>query len=184
MTAITRPMHLTKHAAIWVFLLLGMSAVQTSRASAQPQIALNATETASMPQKTVSNSAARTMQVAQKAFEHFKHGLAKGEWQPFLDMLSDDFTFYFPTGKYQGQNVGKERAAEFFRYVSTVFPEGVRITEVLRVTGNERTVVFEFKDEGTLRGEPYKNRVAVSLDVCGDKICAYREYFGSDGKSN
>jgi hypothetical protein len=28
------------------------------------------------------------------------------------------------------------------------------------------------------------NRVAISLDVCGEKICAYREYFGSDAKSN
>lgn len=33
-------------------------------------------------------------------------------------------------------------------------------------------------------GTPYKNRVAVAFDIRDDKICAYREYFGSDGKSN
>ena len=33
-------------------------------------------------------------------------------------------------------------------------------------------------------GKTYKNRVAISLDVRGDKVCAYREYLGSDGKSN
>jgi len=43
--------------------------------------------------------------------------------------------------------------------------------------------VFEFRDEGVMRGQPYKNRVAVAFDVRDDKICAYREYFGSDGKS-
>ena len=54
----------------------------------------------------------------------------------------------------------------------------------MRRTGSESTFVYEFRDEGLLRGEPYKNRVAISLDVCGPKICGYREYFGSDGKSN
>ena len=73
---------------------------------------------------------------------------------------------------------------EFFNYVSQAFPQGIEIEEVLRETGSGRTFVFEFRDKGSLRGEPYKNRVAISLDVCGDKICGYREYFGSDGKSN
>jgi ketosteroid isomerase-like protein len=53
----------------------------------------------------------------------------------------------------------------------------------VRRSGGANTFVYEFRDEGTLRGEPYRNRVAISLDVCGGKICGYREYFGSDGKS-
>jgi ketosteroid isomerase-like protein len=127
---------------------------------------------------------AETLAVGLRGFDHFKHGLAKGEWQPFLDMLTDDFTFYFPSGKYQGLNTGKAKAVEFFSYVSTAFNKGLNVTEVMRVTANETTVVFEFRDEGPLRGELYKNRVAVSWDVRGDKISGYREYFGSDGKSN
>ncbi len=126
----------------------------------------------------------QTMQVAQKAFEHFKQGLATGKWQAFFAMLADDFTFTFPQGKYQGSHQGKAIAEEFFTYVSQTFPAGIHVVEVLRVTGNDKTVIFEFRDEGMLRGQPYKNRVAVSFDVCGEKICAYREYFGSDGKSN
>ncbi|HEY9675885.1 MAG TPA: nuclear transport factor 2 family protein [Waterburya sp.] len=124
-----------------------------------------------------------TMKVAQQAFGHFTHGLATGEWQPFMDMLSDDFTFWFPVGPYHGLNVGKERVREFFEYVSEAFKPGLSVT-LDRVTSNETTVVFEFRDEGQLRGEPYKNRVAVSFDVRDNKICYYREYFGSDGKSN
>lgn len=67
--------------------------------------------------------------------------------------------------------------------MSTSFHPGIKLTSLDRVTSNETTVVFEFRDEGLLFGEPYKNRIAVSFDVRGDKICAYREYFGSDGKS-
>jgi ketosteroid isomerase-like protein len=124
-----------------------------------------------------------TLKVAHQAFEHFKHGLATGEWDAFIDMLTDDFQFWFPVGQYHGLNVGKERAKEFFEYVSQVFSPGLALT-LDRVTSNETTVVFEFRDQGQMRGEAYKNRIAVSFDVCGDKICFYREYFGSDGKSN
>lgn len=125
-----------------------------------------------------------TIAVAQEAFEKFTHGLATGEWEAFLELLTDDFTFWFPVGKFHGLNEGKERAAEFFQYVSEAYSEGLSITSVDRVTSNETTVVFEFRDQGPMWGKPYKNRVAVSFDIRGDKVCGYREYLGSDGKSN
>lgn len=124
-----------------------------------------------------------TMEIAHRAFQHFTHGLATGEWKLFVDMLTEDFTFWFPVGPYHGLNVGKERAIAFFEYVSETFSQGLKVT-LERITSNETTVVFEFRDEGLMWGEPYKNRLAVSFDVRGDKICAYREYFGSDAKSN
>jgi ketosteroid isomerase-like protein len=123
-----------------------------------------------------------TLKVAQQAFTHFQHGLATGEWQSFLDILTEDFTFWFPMGKFHGLNKGKDKANEFFQYVSASFKGGLTLT-LDRVTSNETTVVFEFRDEGLLLEQPYKNRVAVSFDVRGDKIYSYREYFGSDGKS-
>lgn len=124
-----------------------------------------------------------TLEVADRAFEYFTHGLATGEWNSFIDILTEDFTFWFPVGPYHGLNVGKERAIAFFQYVSQAFSKGLTLT-LDRVTSNETTVVFEFRDEGLMWEKPYKNRVAVSFDVRGDKICGYREYFGSDGKSN
>lgn len=117
--------------------------------------------------------------VAIRAFQHFCAGLAAGQWEPFLDMLSDDFSFWFPRGKYKGLNIGKERAREFFAYVSSVFSEGLSVT-LDRVVGSGSTYIFEFRDEGKLRGQPYANRVAIALDVRGHQICAYREYFGLD----
>ncbi|WP_017718010.1 nuclear transport factor 2 family protein [Kamptonema formosum] len=124
-----------------------------------------------------------TIEVARRAFGHFTHALKTGESEAFLDMLTDDFTFWFPVGKYHGLNAGKERFREFLQYVYEAFPGGISVTLVERVTSNETTAVFEFRDEGTLLGEPYKNRIAVSFDIRGGKICGYREYFGSDGKS-
>lgn len=125
----------------------------------------------------------KTLKVAQQAFEYFTHGLATGDWEPFLDMLTEDFTFWFPMGKFHGLNQGKDRAREFFEYLSESFSSGLNLTSLDRVTHNETTVVFEFRDEGLLLNQPYKNRVAVSFDIRGDKVCGYREYFGSDGKS-
>jgi ketosteroid isomerase-like protein len=125
-----------------------------------------------------------TLKVARHAFENLQHGLATEDWNPLLDMLTEDFSFWFPVGAYHGLNIGKERAKAFFQYVSEVFGHTIKLTSLERVTSNETTVVFEFRDEGMMRGEPYKNRIAVSFDVRGDKICGYREYLGSDGKSN
>lgn len=124
-----------------------------------------------------------TLEVAQQAFDSFTEGLHSGNWQPFLAMVADDITFWFPMGPYGGRNQGKARLAEFLAYVHACFPAGLTLT-LDRVTSNETTVVFEFRDEGQLRGEPYKNRVAVSFDVKDGLVCGYREYFGSDGKSN
>ncbi len=119
--------------------------------------------------------------VAEEAFAEFRAGLATGEWAPFLDRLSDDFTFHFPVGQYQGLNEGKDRAAEFFAFVSQVYSDGLFIDEVLGVTADGTRVVFEFSDHGLMFGKPYANKVAISLDVCGQKICGYREYFGLVG---
>lgn len=99
----------------------------------------------------------RTLEVARQAFKHFQHGSATAEWQQFIDMLTEDFSFWFPTGEYHGLNIGKERAIAFFEYVSQTFERGLTFT-LDRVTSNETTVVFEFRDEGLMRGQPYKNR--------------------------
>lgn len=116
-----------------------------------------------------------SLTVAYRGFEQFKNGLATGQWEPFLEMLTDDFTFWFPVGQFQGVNAGKDKAKAFFQYVSEAFSEGLTL-ELERVTSNETTVVFEVLSQGKLRGNFYKNHVAVSLDVRGEKICGYREY--------
>jgi ketosteroid isomerase-like protein len=127
---------------------------------------------------------AQTLSTGLRGFEAFKQGLATGAWDEFLTLLTDDFEMYFPVGQYKGLHRGKDKAQEFFTYVSEVYSEGLVVVELLRLTASEQTVVFEFRDEGLLRGELYRNRVTVSWDIRDGKIASYREYFGSDGKSN
>ena len=125
-----------------------------------------------------------SLTVGERGFAAFRSGLATGNWNDFLAMLTEDFTFFFPTGKYQGTHIGKEIAEEFFAYVHSIFPQGLFITETIAVSVSENSVLFEFRDEGVLNNTPYKNRVAVSFSIRDQLICGYREYFGSDGKSN
>ncbi len=136
------------------------------------------------PKKVNPKKVAKTMEVGMKAYKHFIKGVQKGDWQPFFEMLTDDFIIFFPRGEFQGESKGKERAMQFFKYVGETFKGGFTVVEVLRITASETTIIFELRDEAILNGKPYKNRVALSWDVRGDKISAYREYFGSDGKSN
>ncbi len=124
-----------------------------------------------------------------EAFEKFRHGLKTSQWREFTELLTDDFTFHFPQGRWRGEHRGKEKALEFFCYVTSVFPGGITVTSLDRVLVSGDTVMFEFKDEGemVLQGagpKPYRNRVAIAFDFRGEQISGYREYFGSDGSSH
>lgn len=125
----------------------------------------------------------------REAFEKFRRGLETSQWRDFTDLVTDDFTFHFPQGKWRGEHSGKEKALEFFRYVTSVFPGGISVTSVDRVLVSGDTVMFEFKDEGEMvvpgaGPRPYRNRVAIAFDFRGEQVSGYREYFGSDGASN
>jgi ketosteroid isomerase-like protein len=124
----------------------------------------------------------------REAFEKFRRGLAAQGWTDFIDLLTDDFTFHFPQGKWRGEHRGKEKAGEFFAYVTSVFPGGITVSSLDRVLVSGDTAMFEFKDEGEMLlpgagPRPYRNRVAIAFDFRGEKVSGYREYFGGDGTS-
>ena len=122
-------------------------------------------------------ASADTLQVADRAFQAFAHGLAEGDWTAFLGCLSDDFTFWFPAGPFKGLNHGKDRAADFFAMVSKVFPAGLTVT-VQQVASNPTTVIYEVRSEGVMLGQVYENQAAIALEIKDDHVCAYREYLG------
>jgi ketosteroid isomerase-like protein len=123
----------------------------------------------------------RVESVARRAFARFTHALSTGEWDAFIDCLTDDVEVWFPTGRFKGRRIGKSNAIEFFTFVSSVYPQGLFV-DLDRVLVGGHTVAFEFRDHGQLYGrQPYANRVVIALDVRGDRVCAYREYFGGDG---
>lgn len=119
-----------------------------------------------------------TLAVAQQGFERFQEGLATGQWEPFLEMVTEDCTFYFPAGSYKGLHQGKIQLAKFLNYATeSVFKKGLSLT-LNRITSNETTVIFEVYSEGEMWGKPYQNQAAISFDIQGDRICSYREYLG------
>jgi ketosteroid isomerase-like protein len=119
----------------------------------------------------------QTLQIAEIAFQAFARGLAGGDWSSFLEVLSDDFSFWFPAGTFKGWNYGREKAKEFFASVSSIFPEGLTL-EVLQIVSNSTTVIFEVRSQGLMLGKSYQNQAAIVFEVRNDKICSYREYLG------
>jgi ketosteroid isomerase-like protein len=117
------------------------------------------------------------MEIAQASFADFATGLARGDWQPFLDRLSNDVTFWFPAGPFKGHNQGKEKLAAFLAAVPKVFPGGLTV-EVVQITSSETTVVFEVRSTGMMGSQPYENQAAIAFDIRDGQICAYREYLG------
>lgn len=121
-----------------------------------------------------------TLEIAYEAFEFFAQGWATGDFQPFLNMLTDEFTFWYPYGKHRGKFTGREGKVRMVAKCREHMEAGDRLTFTPPhyITGNETTVVFEFESQGMIGGEPFQGQIAIALDVSGDKISSFREYFG------
>ena len=111
-----------------------------------------------------------TLAIANLAFEAWKTGLATGGWEAFLNLLTEDFSFSFPVGKYQGIHQGKDSAKEFFEYVSKIYSEGLQI-DLKRTLQTDQTFIFEIESSGQMLGQAYHNQASVFFEVRGEKIC-------------
>ena len=114
---------------------------------------------------------------ALEAWRRLAEGHRSGDFGPYLAMLTEDYTFSMPVGRFRGEHVGRAEAAACYREIAASKPD-LSFDPPLRVTRQEHTVVIEFEDHGTVGGHPYRNRIASSFDVRGERIRGYREYFG------
>jgi ketosteroid isomerase-like protein len=121
-----------------------------------------------------------TLKVAKHAFAAFTEGWTTGNFQPFLEMLTDEFTFWYPYGKYHGKFSGREGKAKMIAKCRDHHEAGDRLclSPPHHITSSITTVIFEFECEGVISGEPYRGRIAIALDISNDKISGFREYFG------
>lgn len=121
-----------------------------------------------------------TLSIAQQAFASFTQGWATGDFQTFLDRLTDELTFWYPYGKYRGKFSGEEGKAQMIAKCRDHCAAGDRLafSPPHHITSSETTVVFEFECEGVIESEPYSGRIAIALEVSGNKISGFREYFG------
>jgi len=116
-------------------------------------------------------------QIAMEAWRRNAHGHATGEFEPWFALLDDDVVITMPLGPFRGSNHGIATARQIYAQISAAKPRLV-YEQPLRVSQTGATVVIEFDDHGTIAGFPYRNRIAASFDVGGEKVTAYREYFG------
>lgn len=110
------------------------------------------------------------------------HGLAEGHrngnFQAYLDLLTEDYVFSMPLGEFRGRNVGRDRAARCYEAIMQAKPR-LTFLEPSLIAVHNSTAVIEWEDEGTLMNMPYRNRIVGVFEVRGEQICGYREYFGN-----
>jgi ketosteroid isomerase-like protein len=109
--------------------------------------------------------------------DRFRQGWATGAWRPFLDLLAPSFVQRVPIGPLRGKDVGLDEARKHFRSL-TLLGARLHFGEPSRVSVSASGAVFELEVSGELYGLPYRNHLALSLDVEDGRITAMREYFG------
>jgi ketosteroid isomerase-like protein len=114
---------------------------------------------------------------ARDALGRFRAGWATGAWKPFIELLAPGFTMRVPIGELRGRVASRDEAVQHFHLLRLA---GVRLVvgEPTRTALGDSTVTFELEVSGSLYQRPYRNRLALSLDVEGGKITSLREYFG------
>lgn len=115
--------------------------------------------------------------VALRAWRALADAHDVGDFKPYLAMLTEDYVFSMPLGAFRGEHHGIAAATECYQQIAASEPKLV-FGDPMRVTRQGDTVVIEFEDAGTIMGKPYRNCIASSFDVRGDRVCGYREYFG------
>lgn len=129
--------------------------------------------------QATSNTTEQTRKVGTQAWNRFQNAWETGEWQPFLDMLTDDFTFWFPQGEFRGRFSGRKGKERVVAWANFHRKAGNRVRTVpTHVSVGENTIIFENESESIPAGS-YKNWEAVAFEVRGEKISALREYWGN-----
>lgn len=123
------------------------------------------------------------MEVGMRAFKNWQTGWQTGDFTPFLAMTTDNFLFQFPAGANRGVFTGTAGKKRIIAKTRDHSAQGDRaIFTVFRTANSDKTVTFEFDSTGTIGGNPYKGRNAISFDVEKGKISGFREYFGDLGE--
>jgi ketosteroid isomerase-like protein len=122
----------------------------------------------------------RVLRVANAAMDRFDAGWMTGDWQPFLEMLTDDFSFWFPEeparGRFEG-TAGRRAVAEWTAFHAG---NGNRVHgERRRVTVAGHRVFYEYDSVGSSAGTAaYRNWEMIVLEVRGNRVSALHEYWG------
>ena len=123
------------------------------------------------------------MTVARKVFDLFAQGWVTGDFGPYIALLADEMTFWFPTGSHRGKFIGAEGRRQMIAKCRDHNVAGDRLTlhPPQYVLTDGASVMFEFESEGLYGGKPYMGHNAIAFEVKDDKVIGFREYFGDLG---
>ncbi|HEY0945788.1 MAG TPA: nuclear transport factor 2 family protein [Opitutaceae bacterium] len=142
-------------------------------------LAAGASALATVPVRAgISN--ADTRKTLAHAVETFFRSWHSGNWDPFLSLLTPEFTFQFPTGPQRGRHVGAEGRRRIEEWARAHTREGNRITASapdLRLYDGDWVVVCD-RGSGEFGGQRYTGLHAIFMRAEGDRIAEFREYFG------
>jgi hypothetical protein len=111
--------------------------------------------------------------IAQSTLTALIHGLQTGQWQSFLEHLTDDVTIWFPREPFQGLNQGKDRAIALLQSVR--WDREVAIA-VEHITCNGTSVMLELRLTRPGGSSSGFERAAISFEVIGEKVAAIVPY--------
>ncbi|GAA2625576.1 hypothetical protein SMC26_19440 [Actinomadura fulvescens] len=122
----------------------------------------------------------RILRVANAAMDRFDHGWRTGVWQPFLAMLTDDFSLWFPEDPARGRFEGAAGRRAVERWTAFHAAQGNRIRgERLRTSASGNRVFYEYDSVGASTGTAaYRNWELIVVTVRGRKISGFHEYWG------
>lgn len=122
----------------------------------------------------------RVLETARTAFENYRRGWTSRDFADYLAMLTDEFNFSFPTGKHRGVCTGAEGREKMFAKCEDDAAGEANLTlgEPHTTAIDANTVIFEFESDGTIGDLKYHGRNIIVLEIDGEKVGGFREYFG------
>ncbi|EDX86778.1 hypothetical protein S7335_4484 [Synechococcus sp. PCC 7335] len=120
---------------------------------------------------------------ARKAFDLFAQGWATGNFDPYIALLAEEMTFWFPTGAHRGKFTGVTGRQKMIAKCQDHTVGGDRLTlhPPQYTLTDGASVMFEFEAEGLYVGEPYRGHNAIAFEIEAGKVVGFREYFGDLG---
>ncbi|RDI55175.1 ketosteroid isomerase-like protein [Nocardia mexicana] len=118
--------------------------------------------------------------VADRAMDAFDTGWRSGDWQPFLQMLTPEFSFWFPDDPARGRFEGVEGRRAIEEWTRFHGRNGNRVQGTrLRVRADGNHVSYEYESRGISESTAaYRNWELIIVEVRGDRISALHEYWG------
>lgn len=107
--------------------------------------------------------------LAEQGLRRWADAYRHGNWQPYLELLTDDYTFRVVSGKKLSKAWDVQSAYQLQNRL-TVDREVLYLDQPIRTFQQGNTVVFEFENDEEEFG------AAFSFDLRGNKIAACRAY--------